>query len=132
MEGVQIIQVELNIGLVNNPYASVEDYIELLRGVGLSVFDSGVEMGSYREVEIPTAVILCSSTKDEETVRKQIQKLAVIFNQDVIAANLNNGKGMMIYHPRYKGEVIAYDDDLFITNIRNHDTDIEEYLTDKI
>ncbi len=116
MKGIKINQVEMNIGLNNNPFNSNEDFIDLTRAVGFSTFQSGLQrvVGEYAGQDEPTVVVLTSSSKPKDVIIKGIEQLCVIMKQECIAIKINNNEGVLVYHPRFKGDKLEFSNQYFI------------------
>ena len=116
MKGIKIQQVEINIGLVNNPYS--EDDIKLiLKREGFNVFPttySFIKNGEYLGEPEPTFVITTSMTKSEEDIVRHVEGLCKLMGQQCIAILLNNSKGHLVYHPHYTAKKFEFDKEYFI------------------
>lgn len=116
MKAIKVRQVELNIGLSNNPQQHIEDYIDLIRSVDISAFSSGLEVvdGTYNDKVERTVKVLAASVKDEASILDSVEKLCVIYEQECIPVLIDGADGTLVYHPRYKGEKMLFDMQYFL------------------
>ena len=117
MKGIKVNQVEMNIGLKNNPYQDEYEIKQLLKRSGFNVFDttySFIAKGEYLGDEEPTFVITVSSTQDENAIHAEVTGLCKLMSQACIAILLNNDKGSLVYHPHYTKKRFEFDKQYFI------------------
>lgn len=117
MQGVKITQVELNIGLNNNPYKDEYEIREILKREGFTLFNttpSFIAGGEWKGFDEPTFVIAVSSTLSEDAIHARVEGLTKLFSQQAIAVLLNNNKGKLVYHPHYNKKKLTFDKEYFI------------------
>ena len=114
--GVKINQIELNIGLENNPWpdlTSIKYFCEMMFD---RVHSVNKYVGEWEGKNEDTAVILvlASTTLEKAEILENIRKLCVIFKQDAIATLLDNSQGYLIYHPLFEEEKLEFNRKYFI------------------
>lgn len=114
--GVIINQIELNIGLENNPWPdlnSVKYFCEMMFD---RIHSVNRHVGEWDGKKEDTAIILvlASTTHEKDEILENIRKLCVIFKQDAIATLLNNSQGYLVYHPLFKEEKLEFNRKYFI------------------
>ena len=102
----KITQIEINLGLNNNPFTDKTDIKTVLESQNFSIFrddDIRFEQGEYNGESEKTAVIgtrLFNSTPEQ--INDKIIALCVMFEQECIAYKINGNDGKIAYHNRFK------------------------------
>ena len=118
--GVGITQVELNIGINNNPHKDFNDIYTLIKecteiNIREKNEDMRFVMGVYNGEHEPTCVIGANSVnRTNKEILQDVERLCVIFDQECISVKLNGFHGHLVYNPKFKGEIQEFNDDFFL------------------
>ena len=113
-----ITQIEINLGLENNPWTTKEDIKIMLEQVNFNIFDVEndlrQELSTYNGAKELTMVIATRGVNlSKEDINTKMVTLCVLFEQECIAYKINANEGLLAYHPRFK-ERYAFSEGAFI------------------
>ena len=111
-------QLEINLGMDNNPFTNTEDITTMLATQDFNIFradDIRFEDGEYNgDAELTAVIATRGINLTNEQIHLRMKKLCVIFNQECIAYKLHGHIGKMAYNPKFKGSEIVFNDKYFI------------------